>query len=318
MRGRFGNTRMKHARELQPMVPFIDSISIRDVELQLNVPHSFIRGDLHVLRGGFWNPSAKKIHLNGTFRVYAGAVVAAEASSGKTLYFPWQCSSRPSDRLRDREKAAREFLAGRCSSRSYLGPSFRFDIVDATGAETRLLGGPSEQVADVKGKHVRIDAGTSCGKIVLSNGFYLSKLAEGVEQSWKLGVGSADCRRPFIDTLELHGVVLKCGHGNVWWEGHVMVMAGAGIHFGGGNFMFNGSWTIGEGAGKPVRARDGRIVGMEVWTPPDLSSPVQRSAALVQYCTFGRSGAGTHNFGPCFSFTCATPTSVATAVAKVV
>ena len=98
------------------------------------------------------------------------------------------------------------------------------------------------------------------------------------------------------------------GSGGVWWEGHIVVSTGAGLYFGGGKFMFNGAWTLSQEACVPARTGN-TIVGLQAVSPRFLQdvraceeNSCRRAELFIKYCTKGRSGAGSHAFGPEFSF----------------
>ena len=300
---RLKTKRRRTKRELLRLFPFVDILTVTGVELcvELRAGRGMICGEIRLLTGSCWNPSdIKELWFNGDWHVSDAAEVPVVGSFGEAGYVRWS-AMKPG--VRD---ASKTFIRGNSRwPHARLGPSFRFKTFD-TDSKCSFLRNTS-LIQQCRPPTFVLSAVESRAHIQLSNGYFLKRDPKAVSLPlWNLSKDGRS-KGPFIDTLVLRNVLLCCGTGNMWWEGHVAVLAGAALYFVGGNFMFNGSWTISQDACVPARA-GGRIVALQAVAPNFLQNvqksgetSCRRTELFVKFCTNGkRAGAGTHYFGPAF------------------
>ena len=290
--------------ELLRVVPFVDILTVRGVELQLELSISrgtyMICGKVRLLTGSCWNPSSiRNVWFNGDWYVSAAAEVPVVGSFGDIGYIQWSSALNPGAR-----NATKTFLRGNGNwPHASFGPLFHFETCSNDNECTAIRRGNLMGVQEPL--YVELNAGERRDKISLSNGYILKreKTTSSVAK-WHLHPNTGQA---FVDTLILRNVLLYCGSGRVWWEGHVIVATGAGLYFGGGNCMFNGSWSLGHDACVPARMNS-NIVGLQKVSPHYIEEveksheySCKRRALFVKYAT-GRRGAGSNSFGPAFDF----------------
>ena len=296
--------------ELLRLLPFVDVLTVTGVELCLELRTGrrccgLICGEIHLLTGSCWNPSdVTGLWFNGVWHVSAAAAVPVVDSVGGAGYIQWS-TINPGDR-----DASSTLIRGNSRrGRPRFGPSFRFKTCD-TDSVCRQLHCPQPTQTRTP-LRIELCASESRTEITLSNGYMLKRARKSTSlPRWELSRhhGPRNAARAFIDTLVLRGVLFCCGSGGVWWEGHIVVSTGAGLYFGGGKFMFNGAWTLSQEACVPARTGN-TIVGLQAVSPRFLQdvraceeNSCRRAELFIKYCTKGRSGAGSHAFGPEFSF----------------
>ena len=302
-----GKLGIRTKQKLLRLSPFIDILTVTGVELcvELRAGRGMICGELRLLTGSCWNPSdIKDLWFNGNWHVSDAAEVPVVGSFGEAGYVRW------SDMKLGVRDASKTFIRGNSRyPHARRGPLFRFETFD-TDSKCSLLRN-TNLIQHCRPLTFVLSAAESRTRIQLSNGLFLERDSSAVSLPlWKMSIDSRSLATKhsssFIDTLVLRNVLLYCGRGNMWWEGHVAVLAGAALYFGGGNYMFNGAWTISQEACVPTRAGK-KIVGLQAVAPSFLQNvqnseerSCRRTELFVQFCTNGRSGAGSHYFGPAF------------------
>ena len=75
---------------------------------------------------------------------------------------------------------------------------------------------------------------------------------------WELHPGKAR----FNDSLTLSGVVVYCGSGSVWMEGHIRLLGGSAFDIGGGAWIWNGKLEVSRFAGTVAKDSSGDVVAV--------------------------------------------------------
>jgi len=263
-----------------PPAPFVDLLVVEGVDLILNFDSAWLSGEIRILDGACWLPTARKITFNGNWFISSASLVPAMCGKGIT-YVPW-----------NKDISVADYLRGVHRWHTF-GPDFN---INYSSTDILMQIPPQLSAPPYEGKFVVIDRTVVSDEITLSNGFSLKqeKMLVGLPV-FRLRVPRRDASHgirtcsKFIDHIIITGVVLKCGSGNVWLEGCIFVGDGAVLNFGGGNWVFNGTVEISRTAGKFLYSVGNKPVGVVRWDQENIS-PLQ----LIK----GR-GDG-HKFGPNF------------------